>query len=163
MSRPTKVILNCAICNKEIQRSPSHIISKNAFCSRKHKEKGMILGLVAPMRLGTGYGVKDILTRRKYYKYRQFDRKHNFKEMSKTVREFVKHINESLCYYCGSKDSLGYDRKNNSKGHSKNNIVVSCEICNMTRGNRFSVNEMVLIRNIIKQIKEGRDGIKQNI
>jgi len=65
-----KIKCKCAICRKIIYRCPSQIKSKNVFCSRKHKEKGMILGLVAPMRLGTGYGVEDILTRRKYYKYR---------------------------------------------------------------------------------------------
>jgi len=38
-----KIKLNCAICDKVIYRHPSHIKSKNVFCSRKHKEKDIIL------------------------------------------------------------------------------------------------------------------------
>ena len=146
--------LKCAICGKEILRYKSHIKSKNVFCSRKHKEKGMILGLVAPMRLGTGYGVDDILRRRKYYKYRGFDKQRGFKTIDIGVRNFVKLLKEGKCYYCGSKKELGFDRKNNNKGHYLENTVIACQLCNMTRGDRFTVQQMKKIGKIIKTFYE---------
>ena len=145
---------NCAICGKEIFRNPSHFKSKNSFCSRKHKEKGMILGLVAPMRLGTGYGVDDILRRRKYYKYRQFDRKHSFIEMDIGVREFCKMLKEGICYYCNGKKDLGFDRIDNKKGHTLDNTVIACSLWNMTRSNRFTKNQMKKIGKVIKTFYE---------
>lgn len=141
---------NCAICNKEITRSPSHFKSKNVFCSRKHKERGMILGLVAPMRLGTGYGVDDILRRRKYYKYRQFDRRNGYEEMRMGVREFCKKLKESKCVYCDSTDDVGFDRIDNNKGHSEDNIVIACCRCNMARGGRFTVEQFKKLGEVIK-------------
>jgi hypothetical protein len=140
----------CAICSKDITRSKSHFKSKNVFCSRKHKEKGMILGLCAPMRLGTGYGVKDILRRRKYYKYRQFDRKNGYKEMEMGVREFCKKLSDAKCIYCNSRDDVGCDRIDNKSGHHETNTVWACQLCNMTRGDRFTVEQMKKLGKIIK-------------
>ena len=140
----------CAICNKKIIRHPSHFKSKNVFCSRKHKEKGMILGLVAPMRLGTGYGVADILRRRRYYKYRHFDKIHKQETIRMGVREFCKILENGRCYYCGSNKDLGFDRIDNKQGHYERNILLCCSLCNMTRGDRFSVEEMEQLGKIIK-------------
>lgn len=110
----------------------------------------MILGLVAPMRLGTGYGIDDILRRRKFYKYRQFDRKNKFKEMKMGVREFCELLKQASCEYCGSKTDIGLDRKNNNDGHHEANVIYACKLCNMTRGNRFTVIQMKKIGKIIR-------------
>lgn len=110
----------------------------------------MVLGLVAPMRLGTGYGVEDILRRRKYYKYRQFDRRKGYAEMAMGVREFCKTLAESRCYYCGSTSDIGFDRISNTDGHNKDNVVICCRLCNMTRGDRFTVEQMRKIGEVIK-------------
>ena len=145
----------CAICNKDITRPPSRFKSKNAFCSRKHKEKGMILGLVAPMRLGTGYGIDDILRRRKFYKYRQFDKKNGFRTMDINVRQFCEILKNGKCHYCNSTDDVGFDRIDNKKGHYKTNILLCCRSCNMTRGDRFTVKQMEILGEIITSFREG--------
>lgn len=113
----------------------------------------MILGLCNPSRLGTGYGVDDILRRRKYYKYRQFDRTRGLEEMSMGVREFCKLLSEAECVYCGSKDDVGMDRLDNKLGHCEGNTVWACSLCNMTRGNRFTVDEMKQLGKIIRSFR----------
>ena len=144
--------LKCAICGKEVLRYKSHIKSKNVFCSRKHKEKGMILGLVAPMRLGTGknWTPEDIIRKRKYYKYRKFDKDRGYKTVDIDVNKFCKILKNGECYYCGKKINLGFDRIDNNKGHYLKNIVLSCDICNMTRGWRFTIEQMKELGKIIK-------------
>jgi len=143
---------NCAICGKEVTRYRSHIKSKNVFCSRKHKEKGMILGLVAPMRLGTGndWTPEDIIRKRKYYKYRKFDKDRGYKTVNVDVNKFRDILKNGECYYCGKKSEIGFDRIDNSKGHTIGNVVLACNICNMTRGNRFTVEQMKKIGELIK-------------
>lgn len=143
----------CAVCGKSVTRYSKQFKSKNIFCSRKHKEKGMSLGLVAPMRLGTGYGIEDIMRRRKYYKYRQFDRKKGYRGMAMGVREFCKKLADSCCYYCGDVDDIGFDRISNSDGHNENNTVICCRLCNMTRGDRFTVEQMKKLGIIIKTFR----------
>lgn len=39
-------------------------------------------------------------------------------------------INENKCFYCGNTGRVGIDRKNNTKGYIKTNIIPCCEICN---------------------------------
>jgi hypothetical protein len=143
----------CAICGKDITRYPKQFKSKNVFCSRKHKEKGMSLGLVAPMRLGTGYGVADILRRRKYYKYRGFDDRNNYQRMDMGVREFCKKLANARCYYCDGTDDIGLDRVDNLNGHHESNVVICCHLCNMTRGRRFTVEQMKKLGAIIKTFR----------
>lgn len=148
--------LECAIpgCENLISRPKSHIKGKNSFCSRKHKEKGMTLGLCNPSRLGTGYGAEDILRRRKYYKYRLFDKARGFVGMEMGVREFCKLLADAVCEYCGSKKDVGLDRISNQDGHNETNTVYACSRCNMTRGDRFSVAQMKEIGNVIRTFHE---------
>lgn len=62
------------------------------------------------------------------------------------------------CFYCGdSVNNRGLDRIDNKKGHLLENTIVCCELCNMTRGDRFSVDEMKLLGIVIKKIKENRN------
>lgn len=44
------------------------------------------------------------------------------------------------CYYCSHIDTPinGLDRIDNSIGHIKTNLIPCCQLCNMTRGNRWS-------------------------
>lgn len=108
------------------------------------------------MRLGTGYGVEDILRRRKYYKYRMYDDQHGFARMTIGVREFCKLLAAARCEYCDSTSDVGMDRVDNRLGHAEENVVWACSLCNMTRGNRFTVAEMREIGHVIKKIRNGR-------
>ena len=50
--------------------------------------------------------------------------------------EFVKAAISEPCSYCGDDDcKKTLDRKDNSIGHVKSNVVVSCERCNLVRAN----------------------------
>lgn len=50
------------------------------------------------------------------------------------------------CTYCRcSIDTIGLDRIDNSKGYTLDNVVPCCKVCNLTRGNRFTYQEMVNI------------------
>lgn len=69
---------------------------------------------------------------------------------------FVKNILKSQCIYCGSKEKLGCDRIDNSKGHTYDNVVPCCYICNCARNNNFSFDEMKILGKTIKKIMEDR-------
>jgi len=71
--------------------------------------------------------------------------------------EFVINEISKQCVYCGEKnDPRGLDRIFNNKGHLKNNVVPCCAICNTTRSDRFTHEEMFLIGETIKIIKKNR-------
>ena len=148
-----KIELPCAICGKTVKKHPSQIKSKNVFCCPEHKAEGMRRGLVSPMRLGTGRSKEDKNILKRYWHYRVRDKSNGFKTTELSPTEFLNLIKNSKCCYCGTIENLGFDRIDNSKGHSNDNIVISCELCNMTKGNRFTVEEMKKIGKIICEIK----------
>lgn len=151
--------IKCLVCNKDFHRCESLIKSDNIFCSIKCKSQGMVEHLTKSMRKGTG--VYDLITskiRRKYYKYNSFDFKKLGNKVDYTVNEFIERIKGNECSYCGENtDELGLDRIDNTKGHTLNNTVVCCSVCNMTRGDRFTYEEMKLIGDTIKKIKLNRN------
>jgi len=96
------------------------------------------------------------LARRLYCSNKCKDR-HNFKILNCGIQTFVKLLKKRKCVYCGTKKELGFDRINNKEGHILKNVVIACETCNMTRGNRFTVKEMKKIGVIIASMKGGDD------
>lgn len=146
--------LKCVVCGKEILRYKSHIKSNNVFCSPMCKAKGMSIGLVADMRKGTGCDFITKYYKRKYYKYRVFDKKRGFKTIDIGIKRFVELLRNGECAYCGSRKNLGLDRIDNNNGHFLGNTVIACQTCNMTRGDRFTVSQMKKIGKIIKTFYE---------
>lgn len=67
-------------------------------------------------------------------------------------------ISNSKCFYCGDTENIGFDRIDNSKGHTKDNVVPCCYICNTVRSNNFSFDEMKILGETIKEIKQCRLG-----
>jgi superfamily II DNA helicase RecQ len=75
------------------------------------------------------------------------------KELSLSYEEFVELTNQDNCHYCNSEvtwtkvntaangSRTNLDRKDNSSGYSKENVVVCCWRCNNGRGNLFSYEE----------------------
>ena len=55
------------------------------------------------------------------------------------------YITSKPCIYCNTNKPTGADRIDNSKGHTKDNVIPCCHNCNIIRGNRFTVDEMKLI------------------
>ncbi len=73
-----------------------------------------------------------------------------------SISKLKERLNDS-CFYCGDITSnRGLDRIDNNKGHTLENTLVCCELCNMTRGNRYSVEEMILLGSVIRKIKKNR-------
>lgn len=67
----------------------------------------------------------------------------------------VDNIYSKGCIYCGETDwrKLGCDRKNNSKPHTKDNIVPCCKRCNTIKSNKFTVDEMKEIGAVLRRIE----------
>jgi hypothetical protein len=65
------------------------------------------------------------------------------------------------CFYCNeyfqkrSTTGIGLDRVDNEKGYDLNNVVSCCCLCNMTKSNWISAQEMVAIVNLIKSMRSG--------
>jgi hypothetical protein len=59
-------------------------------------------------------------------------------------------ITNKPCSYCGTTDNIGCDRLDNTKGHTIDNVIPSCKLCNSIRGNRFTHDQMVRLGTFIK-------------
>lgn len=70
---------------------------------------------------------------------------------------FRENVTSQPCFYCGTADvPRGADRINNSLGHTKQNVIPCCQVCNKVRNNHFSVEEMKLLGAAIAQIRKAR-------
>ena len=60
----------------------------------------------------------------------------------------IDNIFNASCVYCGDTDwmKLGADRIDNSKGHTPDNCVCACNLCNKARGNRYSIQEFIALK-----------------
>ena len=69
------------------------------------------------------------------YDYKKEDIKYNRETPNFDSKWVLENIFSKSCVYCGESDwhKLGCDRKNNSIGHIKNNVVPCCLHCNMTK------------------------------
>lgn len=70
-----------------------------------------------------------------------------------TNQWFLDNIISKPCFYCGDHENVGCDRIDNSKGHTMDNVVPCCYICNTVRQDNFSVDEMVELGKTISYIK----------
>lgn len=107
--------------------------------------------------LGNYYGEelrKKVNTR--LLQYKTIDLKKNLK-FDLDFEWFKENILWHPCVYCGDWDFVGCDRIDNNKGHTKDNCVPCCHLCNITRGNRFTHEEMIIIGESIKLVKEIRN------
>lgn len=101
---------------------------------------------------------KERISRRDKYKYyKRIDEKHNYSgPLDFTLQEFEERIKNSRCIYCNTDRDLGLDRIDNTKGHSISNTLPACNRCNMTRSNRFTVDEMKLIGIVLQEIDKNK-------
>ena len=93
---------------------------------------------------------------RKYRMYRDKDIKRGYDPPDFTMNDLLLRLSVSKCIYCGSIHNLGLDRIDNTMGHTKDNTVVACQRCNVTRSNNFTVDEMKRLGKIIRDIDEQR-------
>ena len=90
--------------------------------------------------------------------YKSQDKKKGFDISDNADSEFIENMLKGGCIYCGEKDwhELGLDRIENSKGHSKNNVVCACRLCNWVRNTKFTFQEMLMLGDTIRNIKKLR-------
>lgn len=85
--------------------------------------------------------------------YKKADSKRGF------VTDLTKHdilsVKSEFCVYCGF-PATGFDRVDNSRGHTKDNCVPCCLECNVARMDNFSFEEMKIIGEAIREVKSGR-------
>lgn len=67
--------------------------------------------------------------------YRQSDKLYKRGEGDLTAEWIVENILSKPCHYCGETDwhKLGCDRVDNSKPHTKDNVVACCKECNIKK------------------------------
>jgi len=70
--------------------------------------------------------------------------------------DFVREMIQQPCVYCEDTKRIGLDRIDNSKGHLKTNVVPCCYECNISRQNNFTHDEMKIIGQTIKIVKQCR-------
>lgn len=74
-----------------------------------------------------------------------------------TAEEILAYIIQP-CVYCGTVSiNRGLDRIDNSMPHVKGNVQTACTDCNIMRGDRFTVSEMMLIGEAVARIRAARD------
>lgn len=93
--------------------------------------------------------------------YRKIDKKKGF-QCDVDTEFLIKHIIIKPCIYCGdTQEQIGCDRIDNSKGHTKNNVVPACKTCNVSRMDNFTHEEMLVLGKIIHQIKSNRPNLQE--
>ena len=75
-----------------------------------------------------------------------------------TWEYFEQNILLKPCVYCGSTENVGCDRIDNKKGHSIDNILPACYVCNTIRNNHFTVDEMKVVGKTVAQVMKARIG-----
>jgi hypothetical protein len=117
--------------------------------------------------------VDNYTTRKKPYEYLYNVLVGNAKSrnipLELSLEEFCEFTSIQNCTYCDdivkwsphySNKSLStaynLDRRDSNLGYTMNNCVVCCPLCNMTKGNRFSFEEFMLLSDGLKQIQSLR-------
>ena len=77
------------------------------------------------------------------------------------IKWMIENILLKPCVYCGDTHRVGCDRIDNSRGHTKDNVVPCCVECNTAKNNYFSYDEMRRLGAVIAEIKKDR-GIDLN-
>lgn len=78
-----------------------------------------------------------------------------------SIEWVLDNVISKVCTYCGTTINIGCDRIDNTKGHTKSNVIPACYTCNMIRKDDFSVEEMMLIGSVVREIKQKRNKNKQ--
>lgn len=72
-----------------------------------------------------------------------------------TIEDMLEVMNKP-CIYCGDTNKVGLDRLDNNKGHTKDNTVPCCYDCNCAKNINFSFDEMKVLGQTIRKIKQSR-------
>lgn len=76
----------------------------------------------------------------------------NNRNFDLTADYLIDNILKEKCIYCGSDKNVGCDRIDNKLGHTKDNVVPCCVICNTARNDNFTHEEMKKIGTTIREV-----------
>lgn len=88
--------------------------------------------------------------------YRTTD-KNKERDFDLTKQWLIDNIIDKPCFYCEDSYRTGADRLDNKKGHTIENCVPCCGVCNSVRSDIFTIEEMKEIGLKIKDLKTKRD------
>lgn len=88
--------------------------------------------------------------------YRIIDQKNGYELCDMSIDWMLENIISKPCHYCGDTRRIGCDRIDNTKGHTKDNVVPCCIECNSARNNYFTYDEMRRLGKTIAEIKKAR-------
>ena len=94
--------------------------------------------------------------------YKNKDKKMGVSICDMDIEWMVLNILTKPCIYCGDTYRIGADRIENTEGHTKKNVVPCCYECNCARNANFTFEEMKIIGQAIRQVKESRDVEKKD-
>ena len=95
--------------------------------------------------------------------YKIKDKSHDYEISDIDIDWMIDNVLLNKCIYCGDTVRVGCDRIDNSKGHSKENVVPCCYEYNCARNNNFTHDEMKEIGMTIKNIKTQRATYQFNL
>lgn len=89
--------------------------------------------------------------------YKQMDKKRGL-IFDLSLKWYEENIHDKPCHYCfDNLTAVGCDRIDNKQGHTKENVVPCCIDCNRTRMDNYSYEEMIILGETIRLIKEHRN------
>lgn len=145
------IFKTCVKCNEEkpftVDFFHKHIISgcyrhRSASCIECHKKR---------MKVSNKVGYQKHRERALIRQYSKIDKKQGtLCDLSE--QWFIDNISAQPCTYCGTTNRpIGADRIDNDKGHTKDNVVPCCKICNKVKNNIFTIEEMKEIGAVISK------------
>lgn len=156
--------------NSEGTRSRSHW---TCCCICGTERKVLVRNLLEGKSKGCGCSRYKALRKRPYewlFNHAALDAKRRGKSFSLTYAEFLEFTQKPTCHYCGTaltwephlrtisetrntRAIYNLDRKDNSLGYVKENLVECCGRCNAGKGERFSYEEWVIMTAVLRKAK----------
>jgi len=129
----------CRTCGKHkllsgfpVSKQPSGRLSYRPHCYSCKYDKEVLAGRVPNKEYHRSYYYQNKLDiKLKAYQHRD---RHEFPGVPTIEQYEAIEMMRQDCYYCSAPSSHGLDRRDNTKGHSKDNVVPCCEKCNNILG-----------------------------
>lgn len=142
-SRPLGLAYECKKCHRERKKGRDR--RKERWSALTPEQK--VLRKARMLRYGRTQRGRATYLRNAYQRIDECDL------TSLEILEFI----TQPCVYCGTvTDNRGLDRIDNILPHIKGNVQTACTGCNIMRGDRFTVEEMMLIGKTVSEIHKTR-------